>query len=197
MLYFIYMTTYLSNIKDVLAELSTSPNGLSSAQAAVAIKKWGANTTPEPKSPSPLAIFLSQFKNPLIYIVLLATIISFTLGHIFDSIFFGVVLLVSGMAGFVEEYRDEKDVDELKKYLRFNTRVIRDGEEKIISAEEVAVGDIIKLQNGDRVPADARLLEQIELAVDESMLTGESLPVNKKIETIKTAAGIGDRTNMI
>ena len=197
MLYFIYMTTYLSNIKDVLAELSTSPNGLSSAQAAVAIKKWGANTTPEPKSPSPLAIFLSQFKNPLIYIVLLATIISFTLGHIFDSIFIGVVLLVNAMAGFVEEYRAEKAVAELKKYLRFNTRVIRDGEEKIISAEEVAVGDIIKLQNGDRVPADARLLEQIELAVDESMLTGESLPVNKKIETIKTAAGIGDRTNMI
>src|SRR3989338_6795895 len=121
----------------------------------------------------------------------------FALGHIFDSIFIGLVLLVNAMAGFVEEYRAEKAVAELKKYLRFNTRVIRNGEEKIISAEEVAVGDIIKLQNGDRVPADARLIEQIELAVDESMLTGESLPVSKKIEMIKTAASIGDRVNML
>src|SRR3989338_2882055 len=96
----------------------------------------------------------------------------FAFGNIFDSIFIGVVLLVNAMAGFVEEYRAEKAVAELKKYLRFNTRVIRDGEEKIISSEEVTVGDIIKLQNGDRVPAEARLLEQIELAVDESMHTG-------------------------
>src|SRR3989344_3755034 len=176
------MNYYQISANDALKELHTGLSGLETKEAIIRIKKWGANTTPEPKSLSPLAIFVSQFKNPLIYIVLVATIVSFALGHIFDSIFIGLVLLVNAMAGFVEEYRAEKAVAELKKYLRFNTRVIRNGEEKIISAEEVAVGDIIKLQNGDRVPADARLLEQIELAVDESMLTGESLPVNKKTE---------------
>lgn len=191
------MIHYLSEIKDVLTELKTSSRGLTSKEAANAIKKFGRNATPEPKSASPIGIFLSQFKNPLLYIVLAATIVSFALGHIFDSIFIGIVLLVNALAGFVEEYRAEKAVAELKKFLRFNARVVRDGEEKIISTEEVTVGDIIKLQNGDRVPADARLIEQIELMVDESMLTGESLPILKKTAALKAEVSIGDRANMI
>lgn len=182
---------------EILQKLKTGRNGLSLAEAEKRLGQHGANTLPKQKSRHPFFLFLEQFQNPLIYIVLGATITSFVLRHFSDSIFIGVVLLINAVAGFLEEYKAEKTIEELIKHVQYYAKVVRGGEEILIETEKLVPGDIIKLQNGDRVPADARLIEQIELAVDEAPLTGESMPVQKTTATLTTAMAMPDHTNMV
>ncbi len=154
--------------------------GLASSQISERRERFGANTLPEKKGRTPIIIYLSQFKSPLIYVILAAGVISFILGEYNDVyIILGVVLLDS-VIGFLQEYRAEKAVAALKRLLKATATVIRDGKKMEIAASEVVPDDIVVLGSGDRIPADGELVEAIHLTVNEAILTGESEPVAKE-----------------
>ncbi|MEM3378656.1 MAG: HAD-IC family P-type ATPase, partial [Candidatus Bathyarchaeia archaeon] len=114
-----------------------------------------------------------------------------------DAIIIGAIVIMVAVTGFIQEYRAEKAVEAMKKLTAPKTRVLRDGEEKIIPAREIVPGDILILEAGDRVPADARIIEAIELKANEAILTGESAPVNKSVAPVKDYAPISERNNML
>ncbi|MDP2637643.1 MAG: cation-translocating P-type ATPase [Candidatus Levybacteria bacterium] len=154
--------------------------GLSSSQAQEKLKNFGKNEINVASSFTALSIFLSQFKNILAGILFLAAIFSLIIGHVIDSAFISAVLILNAIFGFIQEYRAEKSLEKLKEYVRLTTRVIRDGKETQIPSSEIAPGDIVIISEGDRIPADGNLVAKSEVEVDESILTGESLPVEKK-----------------
>ena len=141
-------------------------------------------------------MLLSQFKSFLIIILLAAAIVSALLGEIADSIIILLIVIFSGILGFIQEYRAQNAIDALKKMAAPTARVLRDGRESIIPAAKIVPGDIIFLQTGDGIPADSRLIEAINLEMDEASLTGESIPVQKKTDALKEELPIADRNNM-
>jgi len=184
-------------IDDVLKELSSSPQGLSAEEIKERIKRYGYNEIVEKKE-SRIKMFLRQFSNFLVYILLIATVISFLLGEVVDAVTIMAIVVLMGIMGFAQEYKAEKEVEALKRMLSPKAKVIREGELTEINAREIVPGDVIKLDEGDRVPADARLIESINLEIDESPLTGESLPVEKKAEEVLTLdTPVADRKNMV
>ena len=147
---------------------------------------------------SPWEILLEQFKNVLILILLGATVISLFLGHGIESIVIAIIVLFAVVLGFVQEYRAERAIEALRNMAAPTATVLRDGVEIKIPALELVPGDVILLHTGDRIPADARLLESVNIHVDEAVLTGESVPVEKHIKTLEiTDLAIGDRKNMV
>lgn len=187
---------YKQDIKNVLGSLDTSTEGISEKEAAARLNKHGLNEIIEKKKTSRLEMALSQFKSFLMLILLAAAIVSFLMGEIADSIIILVIVILSGALGFFQEYRAEKAIDALKRMAAPAARVIRDGRESMIPAANIVPGDIIRLQTGDGVPADSRLIEAINLKMDEASLTGESVPVQKKTDKIKEDLPIADRNNM-
>jgi len=164
---------------DVLDQLDSSDKGLSPNQAEERISRFGVNEIGKKKVRTGLFIFLSQFKNPLVLILLGASIVSTLVGEMTDGIIILVIVTINGALGFFQEYRSEKAVERLGKYITFTAKVIRGGEKKVINTRELVPGDIVMLGNGDVVPADLRLLNVDELSIDESSLTGESYPAQK------------------
>jgi len=185
------------SIDDVLRKLETRLSGLTTGEALKRLEVYGRNELVAKKK-SPIIIFLKQFANLLIGILLIATIISLILGEVVDAVAIMLIVLVMGVMGFLQEYRAEKTIEALKKLAAPVCRVIRDGEEKVIPAAEVVPGDILVLSEGDRVAADARLIEAVNLEVDESSLTGESIPVAKTADAVLPPdTGIGEMRNMV
>ena len=164
---------------DVLEQLGSSDKGLNPNQAQERISRFGVNEIGKKKVRTGLFIFLSQFKNPLVLILLGASIVSTLVGEMTDGIIILVIVTINGALGFLQEYRSEKAVERLGKYITFTAKVIRDGEKWVINTRELVPGDIVMLGNGDVVPADLRLLKVDELSIDESFLTGESYPAQK------------------
>jgi len=164
---------------DVLEQLGSSDKGLNPNQAQERISRFGVNEIGKKKVRTGLFIFLSQFKNPLVLILLGASIVSTLVGEMTDGIIILVIVTINGALGFLQEYRSEKAVERLGKYITFTAKVIRDGEKWVINTRELVPGDIVMLGNGDVVPADLRLLKVDELSIDESSLTGESYPAQK------------------
>ena len=183
--------------EQVVASLGSSRHGLSSEEAARRLLEYGRNELQREKAVSPLEIFLGQFKNFLIVILLAAAVVSFAVGERVDAIVIGVIILFASGLGFVQEYRAEKAMEALKRMAALSSTVVRDGEDVDVPAAEVVPGDIVVLSTGDRVPADCRLLEAWNLNADEASLTGESLPVEKTVEVIEGEAALGDRRNMV
>jgi Ca2+-transporting ATPase len=147
---------------------------------------------------SPWVLFFSQFKNVLIQILLAATLLSVFMGHAVESIAIAVIVLFAVILSFIQEYRAERAIEALRKMAAPTANVIRNGREKKIPARELVVGDIILLRAGDKVPADARLFQLFNLQVEEAALTGESLPVEKKIDALGgKEISLGDRINMV
>ena len=181
----------------VLKKLNTDFKGLKSDETIGRLEQYGYNELVAAKKISPLRIFLLQFKSILILILLGATALSVLTGHAFDALVILVIVIVSAIVGFSQEYRAEKALEALKSMLSSYALVIRDGIEMEISARELVPGDIILLKDGDVIPGDSRLIENINLQVNEASLTGESMPVRKQIEKIRKEALIIDRTNMI
>jgi P-type Ca2+ transporter type 2C len=142
-------------------------------------------------------IFLGQFKNFLIIILIVAAILSVILGEVIDAVVILVIVLFACVLGFVQEYRAERAMEALKKMAAPNASVVRNGIEKEVPACDLVPGDVVLLTVGDRVPADARLLESINLKTEEASLTGESLAVEKSIEPLSNGASVGDRKNMV
>ncbi len=183
---------------EVFVTLDTGPNGLSAAEAARRLEETGPNEIQAAKRISAFEILLEQFKNILILILLGATIISLFLGHGVESIVIAVIVLFAVLLGFVQEYRAERAIEALRQMAAPSATVVRDGVEDKIPARDLVAGDVILLHTGDRIPADARLLESINLQVEEAALTGESLPVEKHVKPLENPdLPVGDRKNMV
>ncbi len=182
---------------DVRRELEVGGDGLSGAEAASRLARHGPNRLPE-APPTPVwVVALRQFRSPLIYILAAAALVSVVVGHPQDAFFIGIVLALNGAIGTWQEWRAEQHSRALQQLLHIRAAVVRDGEVVEVDAEELVPGDVVRLESGNRVPADLRLEAAQGLEVDESLLTGESLPVLKDSEWIgadDTAAA--ERRNM-
>lgn len=167
------------SIKEVLKELKTSENGLNSDEAARRLETYGKNELVEEKKAGPLRMFLTQFMDILIILLILAAVASYFVGDVLDSAVILFVVVVNATVGFIQEYRAEKAMEKLKGLVSTEATVIRDGMTQKIPASELTIGDIVIIEEGDNVPADIRLIEAYDLRIDESTLTGESIPVQK------------------
>ena len=181
---------------EVLDKVQTSPEGLTPAQAAERLREFGRNLLPGKAPPTAPAIFLRQFLSPLIYILLAAAVVSAWLGDARDAGFILAVVLLNAGLGAFQEWKAERSAASLQQLLRVTARVRRGGELAEVNAEELAPGDLVYLESGARVPADLRLTATNRLAVDEALLTGESLPVEKRPAPLAAELPLADRRNM-
>ncbi|MFO7926503.1 MAG: cation-translocating P-type ATPase [Halobacteriota archaeon] len=188
---------YSRGRNQVYRTLEADPDGLSTEEAADRLSEYGPNRLPKSKPVTIWQILLHQFKNPLIYILAIAAIVSFAIGEGTDGGFIAAVLLINALVGGVQEWRAERSSQALQQLIRTRATVIRDGETRDIDGEEVVPGDVVLLESGYRVPADIRLVSTHGLEIDESALTGESAPVLKDEEWEgDDRAPLGDRHNM-
>lgn len=188
---------YALPTEHVLAALGSNPRGLTRAEASARLGQFGRNALPRAKPPGVSAVFLRQFLSPLIYILLFAVAISLFLGDWSDAGFIAAVLLINAVIGTAQEYSAERSAEALRALVVSKARVTREGEDFEVDAEELVPGDVVLLESGMKVPADLRLLSSAALEMDESLLTGESLPVAKDPERVLDAyATVGDRVNM-
>ena len=185
-------------LEEVCSDLGTSPSGLAPEEAQIRLGEFGPNELEARGGASAWAILLAQFKNVLILILLAATAVSAFLGHAVEAVAIAVIVLFAAVLGFVQEYRAERAMEALRKLAAPMARVVRGGRELSVPARELVPGDLILLRLGDRVAADARVLEAVGLQTHEAALTGESHPVEKGTATVLDAsAGPGDRYNMV
>src|SRR5687767_7778828 len=165
--------------EDSVERLKSTPRGWTAVEAARRLEEFGPNELQAAGRVSPWAILLEQFKNVLIVILLLATALSAFLGHGVEAIAITVIVLFAVVLGFVQEYRAERAIEALREMAAPTATVIRDGREQRIPARDLVPGDLVLLATGDKVPADARLTEAVNLQTVEAPLTGESAPVEK------------------
>ena len=183
---------------EVLKELDTDIHkGLTEDAAKRRIEKYGYNELKKEEGVSPLTIFINQFKNILIIILLIATVLSALVGEMVDAGLILVIVIFCAVLGFIQEYRAERALEALKKMLSPTITVLRGGKEEDILSKDLVPGDIVLLEAGDKVPADARLVEAYSLKCDEAPLTGESIPVGKDIRALPEDVPVGDRKNMV
>jgi magnesium-transporting ATPase (P-type) len=176
-----------------LSILGSGDKGLSSEEAAARLARHGPNRLSPAKKRGPLERFALQFRNVLIYVLLAAGGITAYLGHWVDAGVIMVVVFLNALIGFIQEGKAEKALDAIHKMLSHHATVLRDGRRKTLPAEEIVPGDMILLQSGDKVPADLRLIKVKDLRIDESVLTGESVPVDKDVSPVDESATVGDR----
>jgi Ca2+-transporting ATPase len=188
---------YNNSINEIFTFFQTDSVGLTPVEAEQRLKRYGPNKLEEKKKVTVLKVFLSQFKNFLIYILIFAAVISYFFGERIEFIVISIIVIFIGFLGFLQEYRAEKAIEALKKLTSKKARVIRNSKEQIIDSKEIVPGDIVFLEVGDHVPADSRIIEESQFEVDESSLTGESVPVVKKQGVIKSKVPIVDRLNMV
>ncbi|MBI4439602.1 calcium-translocating P-type ATPase, SERCA-type [Candidatus Woesearchaeota archaeon] len=181
----------------VLKKLNSSQKGLSQQEAEARLKQYGFNEIKEAKKISPWEIFLRQFKSIVIWILVAATIISAFLAEYVDAIVILVIIVLIAVLGFIQEYRAEKSIEALKRLASLKATVLRDGKKAEIDAKDVVPGDIIFLETGDKVPADARLIDELNLKTQEAALTGESTPVKKHTAALKDSTILAERANMV
>ncbi|MGP1254314.1 MAG: cation-transporting P-type ATPase [Kiloniellales bacterium] len=181
---------------EALAVFDASADGLDDAEADRRRQLYGPNRLPEPKRQGPLIRFLRQFHNLLIYVLLAAAGITALLGHLVDTVVILAVVVVNAAIGFVQEGKAEQALKAIRDMLAPKATVLRDGRRRTIAGEEIVPGDLVILEAGDRVPADLRLLEVRGLRIQEAVLTGESVAVEKAIETVAVEAPLGDRRSL-
>ena len=183
--------------EETIRQLKTSKRGLSSQEAGKRILKHGTNELKETKKINPLRIFISQFKNVLTGILLAAVLISVLIGEMIEGILITAIIIMNAAIGFFQEYKAEKTVESLKKLSGLKACATRDGKTTLLPSKNLVPGDIISLSTGAKVPADCRILEESNLKVSESSLTGESKPVKKTEKKIEGEAEIHERKNML
>ena len=200
------MTPHNTPQEDLLKELRTSLEaGLSSQEAQQRLGQYGENKLAEKKKKTNLQRFLEQFKDAMIIILLLAAAVSFVVacfGHdpmeFFEPLLILLIVVLNAVLGMVQEAKAEKALDALKSMSAPHARVLRDGKEQVIDAAQLVPGDVIRLEAGDFIPADARLLKSVSLKSEESALTGESVPSEKDAAAlVEEKAPLGDRSNMV
>ncbi|MCJ7720931.1 HAD-IC family P-type ATPase, partial [Candidatus Bathyarchaeota archaeon] len=189
--------------KQLLESLKATETGLSTEEAERRLVEFGPNELVEKKRVTPLQIFFGQFKDIFVIMLLIAMAISIVIaitrdaGEFVDAATIGAIIFLNAIVGFVQEYRSEKAMEAMKNLTAPKARVLRDGTEQLIPSREVVPGDIVLLEAGDRIPADARLLEVVDLKTDEAILTGESTAVDKRDVVLGTKTAVADRKNSV
>jgi len=182
---------------EVLAHFNTSESGLAADEAARRIETFRRNELEPAVGPSLAGLIVGQFRSPLIYILIVAAVVSIALEQWNDAGVISAVLLINAVVGSVQEYRAERSLRALQQLTQIRSRVLRDGEELQLDAAELVPGDVVLFASGARVPADCRLLQEAGLQTDESVLTGESTPVAKAELVLVTDTALADRRNML
>lgn len=193
---------YQKEIKTLLKELNTSQKGLSNEEAQKRLRTNGLNEITEKKKITPLKRFIKQFNNIMIILLLIVGILSFIYSTVTgsdyaDSIVILFSVIVNAIMGYIQEQKAENSLESLKNYVTSTVEVLRDNKSHEVDSKQITIGDVIILESGDKIPADCRLLEAINLQVDESILTGESKPLTKTPDLITEEVEIHDRKNMI
>ena len=191
------MKEYQKSIQEVLSEFDASRNGLTSFQVDDRQKQYGLNEMDQQEKESPLQIFLSQFKDLLVIVLIVAGFISMATGEIVSSIVIFIVITINAILGTVQTLIARKSLESLSKLSMPHVKVIRDGQLHQIVSNELTIGDLVYVEAGDVIEGDGRLIECANLQVNESALTGESLPQEKQLEVIAGEVGIADQTNMV
>lgn len=184
-------------VDHLFKQFETGKAGLSQEDAAARLDIFGKNILPKGKSLTALVLFFRQFRNPLCYILLFSIMLSLYMEHYSDSIIIGLVVLVSGIVGFIQEYKANKALSELNSMITYQARVLRGGVLVVIDQSEIVPGDVIDMCPGDVVPADARLILTRDLKVSEAVLTGEPIPSKKFTEVLPLETSLADRDNMV
>ncbi|MHA1241372.1 MAG: HAD-IC family P-type ATPase, partial [Promethearchaeota archaeon] len=204
------ISAHSENIDKVIDALATSiEKGLSEAEAQSRLEKYGKNELIKEKGKTALQIFIGQFKSFLVYLLLFAIAISIVIGmweasqggeawssEYTDAIVIAAILIANAALGFYQEYQAEKSMESLKKLAPHFAKVRREGKISEIAVEDVALGDIILFEDGDKFPADLRLIREFSLYVDEAILTGESAPVKKQLDIVDKKLILADRINL-
>lgn len=192
------ITPYAVESGAVLSALqSDGTSGLSTSEAQKRLEEYGANKIEQKKSKSVWLIFFSQFKSPIVWLLVFAAGLSFYFGEKLDGIAILAVIFINALIGFYMEYQAERSMNELKKLSAVPAKVLRDKQLEEINAEEVVPGDVIYIEAGDMIPADGRIFNASQAQIDESALTGESVPVEKQTEKIQIDTTLAERNNML
>jgi len=199
-------------MEEVLSALQSDLKGLNSEEAELRLRKFGYNELRKRKGVSLLQVFLAQFKNIFVIMLLVAIAISVIIGWYeaqaaaeprtvietyVDAIAIGAIVVLNAVIGFVQEYRSERAMEAMEKLTAPKARVLRSGRDVVIPAREVVPGDVLILETGDRIAADGRLIEAVDLSIDEAILTGESTPVSKNTSVFALETSVADRKNMV
>ncbi|WP_028466013.1 cation-transporting P-type ATPase [Nisaea denitrificans] len=187
---------HASPVEEALHDLKTHAGGLSMEDAAARLEEYGPNRLPDPAKRSVLVRFALHFHNILIYVLLGSAAITAALGHLIDTLVILAVVVANAVIGFVQEGKAERAMDAIRKMLALKASVLRGGERRAVEGDSLVPGDIVLLEAGDKVPADLRLLRVSSLQIQEAILTGESVPVEKHIRPVKPEAPLGDRVCM-
>ncbi|TXT58078.1 MAG: Calcium-transporting ATPase [Promethearchaeota archaeon] len=192
---------YLKSIDDVFNLFNTSLEGISEEEAEKRLEKYGKNEIKETKKKSKIVLFLSQFKDFLVIVLLFAAVISAIIGEIIESIIIWLIIIANAVLGFIQEYRAEAAIEALKEIGALKAMVKRSGKKEEISSLNIVPGDIVYIETGDKVPADGRVLETTNLYLDESALTGESVPTEKITDPLYSEKNkvipVNDQDNMV
>ena len=183
--------------KQLLESLKATEKGLGTQEAEQRLKDYGPNELTTKKGVSPLSIFLRQFKDIFVIMLLIAIFISIGINEFVDAAIIGTIVFLNAIVGFFQEYRSEKAMEAMKQLTAPKARILRDGTAKMIPSREVVPGDVVLLEAGDRIPADARLLEVVDLKTDEAILTGESTAVSKEDIVLNEKTPVADRINSV
>ena len=191
------MDWYILSKEEVVAKIHSSLNGLNQEQARARLKQFGLNRLKKTRHFNALKVFLSQFRSFFLIILIFAAILSYFMGSIIDAVVIFAILLLNAGLGFFQEYKAEKAIDELKKMMVPEAKVLRNNKVMKINSTEIVPGDILILREGDKIVADARILESSGLKVNEAALTGESVAEEKVSDVLKVSVPLADRVNMI
>ncbi len=183
--------------EELMKDLKITEKGLSAEEAKHRLQEFGPNELVERKRVTSFQIFVGQFRDIFVIMLLVAIGFSVLIGEIVDASTIGAIVVLNAVVGFVQEYRSEKAMEAMKKLTAPRARVLRDGKETLIPAKEVVPGDIVLLEAGDRIPADGRVLDVVDLKTDEAVLTGESTPVGKITGVLDEEAPVADRKNSV
>ncbi|MHA2060060.1 MAG: cation-translocating P-type ATPase, partial [Candidatus Ranarchaeia archaeon] len=189
--------TYNLTSEESLELLDSSTGGITEDEASQRLLKYGENSLIEYKKITPFQIFVNQFKDLMVIILIFAALISALLGEEIDAIVIGSIVILNAVLGFIQEYRAEEALEALKEYSAPTAFVVRNGKGNRIPSKFIVPGDIVELEAGDKVPVDGRLLESINLKIDEAILTGESHDVSKIIDPIEEKSSLGDLKNTV
>ncbi|HZJ41095.1 MAG TPA: HAD-IC family P-type ATPase [Candidatus Saccharimonadales bacterium] len=188
---------YQLSIATAFKKLAAKPSGLETLEIDKRLQTYGLNKLPRKKALTGLRLFLGQFKNPLVFILLAALVISFFAGHKSDSLIILIVVMVTNVVGFLQEWKANNALEKLNQAVTHKIKVWRNNQLTIIKRDFLVPGDIIEIAAGDVVPADARVFEAKDLKINEAALTGESFAVDKSIKELTTEVSLADRKNMI
>ncbi|MBN2478327.1 cation-translocating P-type ATPase [Candidatus Micrarchaeota archaeon] len=183
--------------EQVLEFLETDGKGLTNEEAKKRLEKYGENEFRKKKGISALSVFVNQFANFIVYVLVGAAAVSALLGEITDAVVIGAIIILNVALGFFQEYKAEKAIEALREFSSPKAKVLRNGKVEVIDSKYLVPGDILIIEEGDYLSADGRVIESVEMKIDESILTGESLPVNKITGQIDRSAMVSDRRNMV